>query len=62
MHRATENKSEFSSQSQEPTLKRKTSEEEIRSRAYQIFISRDRKPGRAMEDWLQAERELLSRN
>jgi len=36
--------------------------DEVQSRAYQIFLSRNRQPGHALDDWLQAERELLSRN
>jgi hypothetical protein len=39
----------------------KSTEEKIRIRAYQIFVSRNRMPGRALEDWLQAERELQPR-
>ena len=35
-------------------------EEEIRVRAYQIFIARGRAPGHALDDWLRAERELRS--
>ncbi len=34
--------------------------EEIRVRAYQIFIERGRAPGHALDDWLRAERELRS--
>ena len=30
----------------------------IRARAYQIFESRDRTEGRALDDWLDAEREV----
>jgi outer membrane protein TolC len=31
---------------------------EIRRRAYEIYLERDEQPGRELEDWLQAEREL----
>jgi hypothetical protein len=33
------------------------SDEEIRVRAYEIFLERGAEPGRELEDWLQAERE-----
>jgi hypothetical protein len=33
-------------------------EEEIRRRAYEIFLERGEQPGRELDDWLQAEREL----
>jgi hypothetical protein len=32
--------------------------EEIRIRAYEIYIERGRQPGYDLDDWLQAEREL----
>jgi hypothetical protein len=34
--------------------------EEIARKAYEIYEARGKEPGRAMDDWLQAERELLS--
>lgn len=34
--------------------------EEIRLRAYEIYLARRPNPGTPMDDWLQAERELLS--
>jgi Protein of unknown function (DUF2934) len=33
-------------------------DEEIRRRAYEIYRERGEQPGRELEDWLQAEREL----
>jgi len=36
-------------------------EDEIRLRAYEIYLQRGGEPGREMEDWLQAERELEHR-
>ncbi len=33
-------------------------DEEIRRRAYEIYLERDQQPGRELDDWLQAEREL----
>ena len=35
------------------------SEEQVRARAYQIYKQRAGQPGREMDDWLQAEYELL---
>ena len=35
-----------------------TGEQEIRYRAYQIYLQRGAQPGDELEDWLQAEREL----
>ena len=33
-------------------------EEQIRLRAHQIYLERGQEPGRDLDDWLQAEREL----
>ena len=35
-------------------------EEEIKRRAYEIYLERGEEPGRDLEDWLQAEGELAS--
>ena len=35
-----------------------TREQEIRNRAYEIYLQRGGQPGYELEDWLQAEREL----
>ena len=35
-----------------------TREQEIRNRAYEIYLQRRAQPGNELEDWLQAEREL----
>jgi hypothetical protein len=35
-----------------------TREQEIRARAYEIYLQRGAQPGYEVEDWLQAEREL----
>jgi len=43
----------------EPLL-RSTREEEIRNRAYKIYLQRGAQPGYEVEDWLQAERELTT--
>ena len=39
---------------------RTPSREEIRFRAYEIYLERGRLPGNELDDWLQAERELDS--
>lgn len=55
--------------SQQPTKSaqsRSIPKEEVQFRAYQIYVSRNRQPGRELDDWLRAERELqiesLTRN
>lgn len=35
-------------------------EEQIRARAYQLYEQRGMKPGHELEDWLQAEAELVA--
>jgi hypothetical protein len=35
-----------------------TREQEIRNRAYEIYLQRGAQPGYELEDWFQAEREL----
>ena len=37
-----------------------TREQEIRNRAYEIYLERGEQPGSEVDDWLQAERELTS--
>ena len=39
-------------------LRHSTAEQEIRDRAYEIYLQRGAQPGCELEDWLQAEREL----
>ena len=34
-----------------------TRHNDIRLRAYELYVQREQRPGRAMDDWLQAERE-----
>lgn len=36
-------------------------EQDIRERAYQIYLERGRQPGHDVDDWFQAERELRGR-
>jgi len=35
-------------------------EDEIRGRAYELYLARGAQPGCELEDWLQAERELTA--
>jgi len=37
-----------------------TREQEMRNRAYEIYLQRGAQPGYEVEDWLQAERELTT--
>jgi hypothetical protein len=37
---------------------REVTEEQIRLRAYEIYLERKGSPGSSLEDWLRAEREL----
>jgi hypothetical protein len=37
-----------------------TREEEIRNRAYEIYLERGGQPGYEVEDWLQAERQFTT--
>jgi Protein of unknown function (DUF2934) len=51
-------------QSDEPASEQETewqapSEEEIRDRAYQLYLDRMRECGGPLDDWLEAEAELL---
>jgi hypothetical protein len=41
-------------------LLQSTREQEIRNRAYEIYLQRGAQPGYEVEDWLQAERELTT--
>ena len=41
-------------------LSRSISEQEIRDRAYEIYLQRGAQPGCELEDWLQAERDLCA--
>jgi hypothetical protein len=36
-------------------------EHDIRTRAHDLYLARGAQPGRALEDWLQAERELTAK-
>jgi len=42
----------------EPSVANSARDEEIRRRAYEIYLERGEQPGRDLDDWLQAEGEL----
>ena len=50
-----------SSESQPQTASEAPTREEIELRAYQIYVERDGAHGQDVEDWLQAERELVEK-
>jgi Protein of unknown function (DUF2934) len=45
-------------QADKTSVRHKPSHEEIRRRAYEIYLERDGLPGDELDDWLRAEREL----
>jgi hypothetical protein len=45
-----------------PSKATDTRKEDIQFRAYQIYLARNRQAGHELDDWLQAERELVTRN
>lgn len=47
---------------EEPTWSEPRSDEEIASRAYEIYQARGGEHGKALDDWLQAEAELRHRS
>ena len=50
--------SPIQSHPENPSANDKPSHEEIRLRAYEIYLQRGGLPGNELDDWLQAEREL----
>ena len=42
----------------EVSAKNSARDEEIRRRAYEIYLERGQQPGRELDDWLRAQREL----
>ena len=49
---------ELEAQTGEVPIANSAREEEIRCRAYEIYLERGEPQGRELDDWLQAEREL----
>lgn len=62
MHQSASNKTHTMEHATKPTSSRVPAKDEVQFRAYQIYVARNRQPGHELDDWLQAERELLSRN
>lgn len=51
-----------SARSKSPSTKRLTPQEKIQLRAYEIYLERNGAPGNPLEDWVQAEREILQKS
>jgi len=60
MAHATAVRTERSAKVPEPIAKSEPTFEQIRQRAYEIYLSRGEEPGDPLQDWLRAERELRS--
>ena len=52
----------FQPQADETSKRQAPSHEEIRRRAYEIYLERGGGPGDELDDWMRAERELESAN
>lgn len=60
MRRATDLRQPGAEVDQQNRLPQAASEQEIRHRAYEIYLERGAQPGHELRDWLQAERELTA--
>ena len=58
MRHATDPRQPRAEVEQRDRLPQAVSDQEIRRRAYEIYLERGAQPGRELEDWLQAEREF----
>jgi hypothetical protein len=47
-------------ETREPPVENPARDEEIRRRAYEIYLERGEQPGGELDDWLQAELELAA--
>jgi Protein of unknown function (DUF2934) len=45
--------------SRKPIAETLTLEEQVRQRAYELYVLRGNEPGSEVDDWLQAEQEIL---
>jgi len=54
-------KNQYEQNSDESLGHRSPDPKEVQRRAYQLYLDRGRKPGRELEDWIQAEHELKQR-
>jgi hypothetical protein len=61
MHQNPSNSTHSSEHTTKPAAKREIAKDAVRFRAYQIYLARNGQPGHELDDWLQAEREILSR-
>ena len=59
---ATKMQKAIESETATEALRREPSDDEIRVRAYEIYLARGATPGFELNDWLDAERELHSLN
>ena len=60
MRHSTELRQPGAEVEQRDRLPQAASEQEIRRRAYEIYLERGAQPGHELEDWLQAEHELTA--
>ena len=60
MRHSTESRRPGAEVEQPDRLPKAVSGQEIRRRAYEIYLERGAQPGHELEDWLQAERELTA--
>ena len=61
MSQATGVKAAPAAQQTKQVMRGEPTTEQIRNRAYEIYVSRGDAPGDELQDWLLAERELLSK-
>jgi hypothetical protein len=61
MNQATAAKAAPTQEASKEIPEKQPSIEQIRERAYKIYVSRAGAPGDELQDWLQAERELRSK-
>ena len=57
---STESKQATADVEQQDRLQHSTREQEIRRRAYEIYLERGAQSGHELEDWLNAEREVTT--
>jgi DUF2934 family protein len=58
--RSTDSTQQEKAPGERERLLQSTRAQEIRNRAYEIYLQRGAQPGYEVEDWLQAERELIT--
>ncbi|MGH9676543.1 MAG: DUF2934 domain-containing protein, partial [Candidatus Acidiferrum sp.] len=50
-----------SAHTKSPSPKKRTPQQKIQMRAYEIYLQRNGAPGNPLEDWVRAEREVLQK-